>query len=313
MKVFIIGATGFIGFPVAQALVRAGHIVLGLARTEEKSRLLAAEEIIPVSGDASDPSKWTSLLGDIDVVIEAIGGTPDLKTLSLNIFNAVVEAAQTYRPANAPKLTYIYTSGIWVHGENRKRTVTDTTPITNPVPLVSWRPSFENDIITNPIVNGIVIRPALLYGRSASILAALFQTAHAGKVCWVGAPGGRYALIHADDLAELYVLVTEKAQLVGGKIFDAANDFTESVDDILGKLVEVSGAQGPYEYREPSNHYIPWLRSEVGSEAFEAAITTTCYVRPYLAKALLNWQPRKAGLVDNLEVYYNAWKASEGL
>ncbi|KAI0076345.1 NAD(P)-binding protein [Panus rudis PR-1116 ss-1] len=277
MKVFIIGATGFIGFPVAQALVRAGHIVYGLARTE-KSRLLAKEEIIPISGDASDSSKWISLIAEIDAVIEAIGGTPDVQTLSLTVYNAVVEAAQSRRPANAPKLAYIYTSGTWVHGENHN-IVTDTTPITNPVPLVAWRPL--------PIVNGVVIRPALLYGRSASILSVLFKTAHAGKVSWVGAPGGRYALIHADDLAELY-------------IFAAANDLTESVDDILGKLVQVSGAKGPYEYREPSN-------------PFESAITTTCNLRPYLARALLGWQPRKADLMDHLEIYYNAWKASEGL
>jgi nucleoside-diphosphate-sugar epimerase len=37
-------ATGFIGLPTAQALARAGHIVHGLARTEEKAKALAAEE-----------------------------------------------------------------------------------------------------------------------------------------------------------------------------------------------------------------------------------------------------------------------------
>ena len=46
---------------------------------------------------------------------------------------------------------------------------------------------------------------------------------------------------------------------------------------------------------------------------FETAITTTTLIRPYLARALFGWEPRKIGLVDNLEVYYNAWKASEGL
>ncbi len=47
--------------------------------------------------------------------------------------------------------------------------------------------------------------------------------------------------------------------------------------------------------------------------AFEKAIGTTGLARPYLARSLLGWQPRKAGLVDHLEIYYSAWKASEDL
>ena len=60
-------------------------------------------------------------------------------------------------------------------------------------------------------------------------------------------------MIHADDLAALYVLVAERATLAAGKIFDAANNTTESVDELLAKLVTVSGAKGPYEYVAPSN------------------------------------------------------------
>ena len=47
--------------------------------------------------------------------------------------------------------------------------------------------------------------------------------------------------------------------------------------------------------------------------AYEVALTTTTLLRPYLARALLGWQPRKPGFVDGMEVYYNAWKAGAGL
>lgn len=43
--------------------------------------------------------------------------------------------------------------------------------------------------------------------------------------------------------------------------------------------------------------------------AYEVALGTTLLLRPYLAKALLGWQPRKPGLVDGLSIYYAAWKA----
>lgn len=189
----------------------------------------------------------------LDAVVEIIGGVAELKVLSRMLFNVTVEAAKQYRPPHAPKLTYICTTGIWVHGDNREDIVTDTTPLVNPISFTSWRPEHEQRVVHNAVVNGIVIRPALLYGRSGSILATMFKKAYEGRVEWYGTPGGRYSLIHCDDLADMYVLATEKAAVVGGTIFDAANDFTESVDDILHKLVQVSGAQGPYQYIAPSN------------------------------------------------------------
>ena len=66
-------------------------------------------------------------------------------------------------------------------------------------------------------------------------------------------PGGRLTFIHQDDLADLYVRVVEKGLLVRGQIFDAANDSTDSTDDVLARMTEVSGTKEPYEYVQPSN------------------------------------------------------------
>ncbi|KAI0714259.1 NAD(P)-binding protein [Cerioporus squamosus] len=300
MKVLILGATGFIGLPAAQAFVRAGHVVYGQTRSAAKAKQLVGEEIIPVVADVKDTASYLPpLVATLDVIIDAAGGT-DLKELSDHLLSATAAAVQAHRPPHGPKLTYIYTSGTWVHGENRTEVVTDTTPLTTPAELVAWRLAQEQRVVTNLHLNGIVVRPALLYGRSGSLFTPLFKGAHAGEVVWAGTPGGRFALIHADDLAELYVLTAEKAAIAGGKTFDAANDVTESVDAVLQRLVEASGAKGPYRYAEPANLY-------------EVALGTTSIVRPYLARALLAWQPRKAGLLDHLEIYYNAWKASEGI
>ncbi|THH31518.1 hypothetical protein EUX98_g2672 [Antrodiella citrinella] len=295
MRVLIIGATGFIGLPAAQALVRAGHVVFGLARTPEKAKLLAVEEIVPVSGDASDPSKWIDLVATIDVIIEAIGGTMELPQLSTKVLNAVSEASQKLRPAGSAKIAYIYTSGVWVHGDDRKNYVTDTTPIVNPAALVAWRPALEKLVATHTVLNGIVVRPGLVYGRSASLLASAFA-APTGKVLWPGTPGGRLSVVHTDDLAEFYLLASEKSAVLAGQIFDIVNDVTESVDDVLARVVKVNGASG-YEYFTPTN-------------PFEAAIASTNLIRPHLARALLGWVPRKAGLVDGLETYYAAFKAA---
>ncbi|TCD60913.1 hypothetical protein EIP91_009304 [Steccherinum ochraceum] len=296
MRVFVIGATGFVGLPAAQALVRAGHIVYGLARTPEKAKLLEKEEIHPVLGDASDPSAWISIIANIDVVIEAIGGGPDFPQLQQNVFKAVTDAAGN-RPVGSAKISYIYTSGAWVHGDDRQNIITDNTPITSPVSLVAWRPAVEQAIVNSKVVNGIVVRPGIVYGRSGSLLAILFS-APTGKPQWYGTPGGRWSAIHTDDLANFYVLAAEKAGAIGGQIFDVVNDTTESVDEILAKAAKLIGASG-YEYVAPTN-------------PFEEALSTTQIIRPYLARALLGWTPRRIGLLDGLEIYYASFKAHAG-
>ncbi|KAF9016378.1 NAD(P)-binding protein [Hymenopellis radicata] len=250
MRVLVLGATGTIGFPVAQALVRAGHQVYGMTRSESKAKKLIAEEISPIIGEVS-----------LDCVVDTVGGDAG------GLITALADACTNLRPA-FPKLSYIYTSGTWVHGENRESVVTDTTPIT-PSRLV------------NPTLNGIVIRPSLLYGRGASLLAPLFEAASkGGEIEWPGTPGVRWA----------------SAPALGGKIFDAANDTTESEEDVLTKLVKISGASG-YRLKKPDT-------------VFERALCQTSLVRPYLGRALLGWQPKKIGLVDGLATYYASWKAS---
>ncbi|KAF8231059.1 NAD(P)-binding protein, partial [Tricholoma matsutake] len=248
-------ASGFIGFPVAQALIRAGHHVIGVTRSETKAKQLATEEIVPIVGDVATSDAWIHFIKDIDVIIDAVGGLANLPVLSQLILLAISKAAQATCPLHVPKVTYIYTSGTWVHGENRNDIVSDTTPITSPADIVAWRPAQEQRIIEEMTLNGLVICPSLLYGRGASLLAPLFKSASEGHVMWPSTLGGRFALIHPDDLTNLYVHATEKSSIVGGKIFDASNDFTESVDNFLAVLIKVSGAQGPYEYIKPSNAY----------------------------------------------------------
>ncbi|KAJ4490633.1 hypothetical protein J3R30DRAFT_3653869 [Lentinula aciculospora] len=303
MKVLIFGASGFIGFPAAQALVRAGHIVYGQTRSQAKAQLLKTEEsmidstFIPIVCEP-DSDAWHSLLPTLDAVIEALGGAATKQVVAASVREAVASAAQQFRPSHAPKLTYIYTSGCWVHGDNRSEIVTDTTPITKPVDLVAWRPDQEQAVIKHPALNGIVVRPVMLYGKSGSIFTSVFKRASEDrKVTWPGTPGGKLSLVHADDLADLYVRMTECAAIAGGKIFDAGNDVLEDLDAFLRKLSQIAGLEGKYEYVKPTN-------------AFEVAVSATVLARPYLGRALLGWQPKKIGLTDGLEIYYESYLAS---
>ncbi|KIK63258.1 hypothetical protein GYMLUDRAFT_72454 [Collybiopsis luxurians FD-317 M1] len=170
------------------------------------------QPVVPIVGEISDPTPW------VEIVIDAVGRAADIKVISQSTLDAVSRATQATCPPHTPRLNYVYTSRTWIHGDNRTEVVTDTAPLRNPTELVAWLPAQEQCTIHDP----------------------------------PGTPGGRYALIHTDDLADMYVLACEKTAIVGGVIFDAVNEYSESVDGILSALVKVSGAKG-YEYREPAD------------------------------------------------------------
>lgn len=195
---------------------------------------------------------WSSLVPALDAIIDANGGGKDFER---SVWELVAKIAAETRSAQGPKLTFIATSGTWVHGHNTTEVVSDTTSpgvLNAPVELSSWRPEHEQSVIKSTTLNGIVIRPAMVYGRSGSLLNYLFKPAYEGTVKWFGEPGQRISFVHQDDLAELYLLVAERAPILGGQIFDAANDSTEGMGDIIRKLIQLTGAKGP-EYLTPTN------------------------------------------------------------
>src|SRR5436189_5230536 len=69
MKVFITGATGYIGFAVSAALRRHGHRVWGLARNEAKAGRLARHEIAPVIANLADPKRYADVAAQWSVLI----------------------------------------------------------------------------------------------------------------------------------------------------------------------------------------------------------------------------------------------------
>lgn len=118
------------------------------------------------------------------------------------------------------------------------------------MPITAWRLPHERHAIATAAqhptsLSTNIIRPSLLYGYSASLVGEMFATAKAGQVQFAGQGTERVATIHADDLAELFVLVAEKSAIVRGVVFEASNPYPESVAHILAMLVAVSGAKGP--------------------------------------------------------------------
>ena len=67
----------------------------------------------------------------------------DIKTISQYVFEVSLEAARKTRGTSVPRLTYIYCSGTWVHGEDRGNTTSEFAVPKNTTGLVSWRTAQE--------------------------------------------------------------------------------------------------------------------------------------------------------------------------
>lgn len=256
MKVIMFGATGYLGSAISHALIRNGHIVVGVTRNAEQARKLLAEEVIPAVGDPFAAETFSAHLADADVVIDVASGDMlhDGPRRFALIESLVVDPSIRAAPTTGvPKIAYFYTSGTWVHGDNRSVLRSDNAPL-NPPMIVAWRPKLEQAVVNSSVVSGIVIRSSTVYGRAGGLWPMLFSQAGSGKVEWFGVPGGTYATVHVDDLAECYLLAVEKNHLVSGLVIDVTNERMESVDGFLYSFAHLMGlSHSDVSYRAPAN------------------------------------------------------------
>jgi nucleoside-diphosphate-sugar epimerase len=265
LNVSLTGATGYIGGAIADALLAAGHSVAGLARSDQAARTLAAKGITPIAGDLNTPASVAKVASDSDGVIHA-GTTNDGR-----IDQAAVQAMLD--PLRGSGKPFLYTSGIWVLGDTGGKVADESWP-PNPAALVAWRPAMEQLVIAaaSTGVRSVVIRPGVVYGRGGGIPADFAKSAR-----YVGTGENRWPLVHADDLADLYVRALVNAP--AGSLFHATDGSAHRVHEIA--LAANSNAESwPLEE----------ARKTLGPYA--DALVLDQLVSSEKAKRTLEWQPQ---------------------
>jgi nucleoside-diphosphate-sugar epimerase len=196
MRIFVTGATGFIGSVVTEKLRAAGHRVAGLARSDESARKLEAAGAEAVRGSLEDAEAIERAAGECDgaihLAMDFSGNAPKLDRIAID---GILGRLGGGKP-------FLYTSGVWVMGSTGGHVADEEAPL-NPVPIVAWRPAHE-EIVRK--AGGVVIRPAMVFGRGGGFVASLFRPGARGVVTYVGTGENRWSMVHVDDLAELYVL-----------------------------------------------------------------------------------------------------------
>ncbi|HEX4561709.1 MAG TPA: NAD-dependent epimerase/dehydratase family protein [Gemmatimonadales bacterium] len=298
MDVFVTGATGYVGGTAARALRRAGHRVFGLVRNDAKARALEAQEITPVIGDLADPTTYVGIAARCAVLIHAAF---DGQARGIPKDRAAVEGLIEAGRRGAQPKTFIYTSGVWVHGDTRGALVDESSPL-DPLPLVTWRPPHESLVLQSDAVRGIVLRPGCVYGGTGGMPAGWFAAAADGMPPEVVGDGAnRWALVHVDDLGEAYRLAAECG--LEGEVFCVVERSHETVREMAAAAARAAGLSG--EVRS-----LPLVDARKSLGAYSDALAADQRVDGGKAERVLGWRPRHHGFVDEADSFYRAWRAS---
>jgi nucleoside-diphosphate-sugar epimerase len=294
MRIFLSGATGYIGSAVLDALVRAGHDVTALVRDNEKARRVAKRGAHPVIGNLADPESYRSSADAQDgYVLTAYDRTPGRgPEIDKAVIEMIVAAAKRPRTAAStapPKRFIIYTSGVWVLGQSPDPAAEDA-PV-NPVALTAWRPAHEQFVLNaaNDQLRTAVVRPGVVYGGGTGMVADLFKSAQNGLVRVVGDGNNHWPLVYDRDLADLYARLVANHDASG--IYHANDEGDERVNDIVAAI-------RPYVSVRPDVRYVPLeeARSKMGAVADAMALDQV--VRSPRARAL-GWTPTLHSVAGN--------------
>jgi nucleoside-diphosphate-sugar epimerase len=212
VKIFVVGATGFVGGAVAKHLVEIGHIVSGVARSEERAVQLRRDGITPISGDLeSAPEGVVSSVRTAEAVIFAPQLRPETEFAAGSAILAAMENTQkTFLFMSGSGVFLQRTGGAW----SQDSFAEDDDFVAEP--LAARRVEVENLVRRAPSrgVRGIVLRPPLIWGPGdhGHVAMTYRSVALTGAACYIGEGLATFSNVHIDDLVSLCARV-----LVGGE------------------------------------------------------------------------------------------------
>lgn len=305
MRIFLTGATGYIGSAVLDALVRGAHDVTALVRDNEKARRVAKRGGHPVVGDLADPESFRTAADAQDGYVHAAydsrsGRGPAIERAALETILAAARRPRTAGSHAPAKRFVIYTSGIWILGRTHEPADEDS-PI-NPIEIVSWRPDNEQLVIdaANDHLRTAIVRPGVVYGGRTGMVGDIFKSASNGLVRVVGDGNNHWPLVYDRDLADLYARLAAREDAAG--VYHANDEGDERVNDIVNAIK-------PYVPVKPDVRHVPIEEARSKMGAYAEVLALDQVIRSPRARAL-GWAPTLHSVGGNAARLLEEWRAS---
>jgi len=294
MRIFLTGATGYIGSAVLDTLVRGGHQVTALVRDTGKARHMETLGAKGVVGDLVTGEAWKAAAAGHDAFIhtayEATLRGADADRIAIDTLAAAARESGTDRP-------FVFTSSVWVLGSTRQPA--DESLQVNPTPHSAWRVPHEKLVLNLAGVRGIVIRPGIVYGGSRGIVGDLLRAGSNGLVRIIGDGKNHWASVYDRDLADLYARLVMTPGAAG--IYHATDEADETVLDIVEALSRNTT-------HKPDVRLVPIeeARAKMGPHADAFALDQL--VRSPRARAI-GWTPSLKSIAGNVPRLLEEWRA----
>ena len=294
MRVFVTGATGYIGGSVAVRLVAEGHQVSGLLRSAEAAAKVRALGITPVMGTLADRTVLVEAARAADAVINAANAD------DADLLDAMLPAL-----AGSGKV-FLQTSGSSMVGDNAggepsDRVYDEDTPVA-PLPDKARRVAINERVraAARDGVRSVVLCPSLIYGTGTGVHKASIQVPQlielarkSGVARHVGRGLNVWSNVQIDDLVDLYLLALAKA--APGSFFYAENG-EASMKALAEAISRLLGFGGRTEAIALEDAVKEW-----GGVAAAFTFGSNSRVRARRARADLGWRPHRIGLLDDVE------------
>jgi len=280
MRIFLTGATGYIGSAVLDALLRANHQVVALVRTPQAAEALTARGVTPVLGDLKVAKSYRAAADGLDCYVHtAAESSLKREEVDRRALDTLLSAASA-RARTSPTV-FVYTSGLWVLGSDASLLTESAQP--NPGALLGWRASHEALVLEsmNGNLRTAVVRPGMVYGSSRGIVSDLLKNALNGLIRVIGMGDNHWPLIYDRDLADLYVRILARPDASG--IFHANDEADETVNAIIEGVVRHFPVQ-------PGVRHVPIDEARKKMGAYADALAIDQRVRSARARAI-GWSP----------------------
>ena len=287
MRIFVTGASGWIGSAVVPELIRAGHQVLGLARSDASAQAVAGLGAEVLRGDLNDTDVLRAGTLDSDGVIHLAFVVPSVSEAATR---TDAKAIETFIGGLAGSGMPLVISGATLAVPGRIATERDELIAAGPIAARITNMQAALAAADSGVRSCLVMLPRSVHGQGErhGFVPQLIAAARAKGVSgYIGDGTSRWPAVHVEDAASLYRLAIEQAP--AGAVLNAVGD--EGVP--VRKIAEAIGRRLNLPARSLPAEEFGGMLVRLLSTDMPASSTST--------QELLGWHPTHPGLIEDIE------------
>jgi nucleoside-diphosphate-sugar epimerase len=289
MRVFVTGATGFIGTELVKELIEVGHQVRGLTRSEAGVEQLKAVGAEVHRGDLTDLDSLRSGATGMDAVVH-LAFSHDFSKFAQNAADEI-KAIEALGSVMKPGKLFVVTSGVGLTSGKPGQLRTEKDPPVDS-PAIPRRPEQAAQAVADKGVNVAIVRlPQVHDTRKQGLVPLLTQTAREkGVSAYLGDGANRWAAAPLKDVAHLYRLAVEKTG-PGVTVYNAVQEegvSARKIAETIGKGLKVPVVSiAP----EKAGEHFGWFAHFAALDMPATSEWT---------RKTLGWAPTGPGLIEDL-------------